>query len=156
MSAEKLPPCDSPRKEEIIQLETTVDHLTGEEIGLALDFLNEMPEVLDAIWIPAIGKKNRPCGILQTLCKPENEALVLQTVFRHTHSLGARRLSLERYILPRQTEKVEIGGKTAPAKIYQLEGISYARPECDFIREEARNSSLGAPAFRIMKKGNAE
>lgn len=140
------------RTETVIQLETMIDHLTGEELGLALDFLNAMPETLDAIWIPAIGKKNRPCGLLQTLCIPQFEEKVVAAIFRHTHSLGLRRLAIERYVLDRQIAMVEKNGKAINAKIYDIDGETFIRPENDFIKRAVAESGSGAPAFRILKK----
>lgn len=140
------------RLENVIQLETMVDHLTGEEAGLALDFLNAMSEVLDAVWLPGIGKKNRPCGILQALCRPEDEECVARAIFRHTHSLGVRRMPLQRYVLPRETGQLETGAGEIRAKFYDLDGSTWARPEADAIRELASQAQLGAPAFRIHKK----
>lgn len=76
------------RKETIIKLESTIDHLSGEEIGFALQVLNEMQEVLDASYFCGIGKKNRPCGKLEVLCARGNEELVISAIFRHTHTLA--------------------------------------------------------------------
>lgn len=138
--------------ENIVQLETMLDHLTGEEIGLALEFLNGMPEVLDAIWLPGIGKKNRPCGILQVICQPENEEIAVNAIFNHTHSLGVRRLPLQRYVLSRETGIGQQDGGNIKVKIYELDGQLWTRPEADSIRELVQNSGMGAPAFRIPKK----
>lgn len=140
------------RTESVVQLETVADHLTGEEIGLAIDFLNDMPEVLDAIWLPGIGKKNRPCGVLQVLCLPENEEIAVRAIFRHTHSLGVRRMPLQRYVLPRETGMLEKDGEPLAAKIYELDGRVWARPEADAIREKACERGMGAPAYRISEK----
>lgn len=137
--------------EEIVLLESNIDHLTGEEVGAALSSLNEMPCVLDAVWQPAFGKKNRPCGILSVICKPENESEAVRAFFRHTHTLGIRRHKTQRYVLGRRAAKMPDSG--APAKAYMLEGEEYLRPEADWIIGQARGKKIGAPALRIAKKG---
>ena len=49
-----------------------------------------MPEVLDVLWLPGVGKKNRPCGLLRVLCLPPQQECVTRAVLRHTHTLGLR------------------------------------------------------------------
>lgn len=140
--------------EEIVLLESNIDHLTGEEVGAALASLNEMPCVLDAAWLHALGKKNRPCGILSVVCKPENEGDAVREFFRHTHTLGIRRQKMQRYVLKRRAARMP--GSGAPAKAYLFEGVEYLRPEADWIMREAREKNLGAPALRIAKTRSDE
>ena len=146
------------RKEIIILLETAVDHLSGEELGNAITLLNDMPETLDAIYIPAIGKKNRPTGLMQILCRPESEKTVARAVFRHTHTLGLRRQEIERYILERRPATAEIAGEAVPAKIHLVEGREYIRPEADAVSKLADRLGIGAPGLRFLnpdhKNGN--
>lgn len=141
--------------EKIIVLETTADHITGEEAGDALERLNSMPEVLDAVYIPALGKKNRPCGIMQVLCRPEHEEAAVRALFRHTHALGIRRQDMDRYILPRHEGIASVHGRDLRAKIHELENRSYARPEADELSRLSRETGLGMPALRFeLNNGN--
>lgn len=135
--------------EKIIILETVLDHLTGEELGTAIEKLNGMPEILDAIFLTGIGKKNRPAGLLQVLCRPEHESETKDAVFRHTHALGLRRSETERYVLPRHAGKMETHGETVATKIHEIENRQYARPEADAISNLADRLNLGAPALRF-------
>lgn len=139
------------RKEKIVMLETVFDHLTGEEIGQALEALNALPQILDAAVFPGIGKKNRPAWLMQVLCRPEQEDEAVSAMFRHTHSLGIRRLEMERYVLPRCAETVEREGRRLAAKGYVLENAEYVRPEADAVKDFCASRGIGAPAFRFGK-----
>lgn len=138
-------------RETIVKLETSIDHLTAEEIGAALRILNAMPETLDASYFSGIGKKNRPCGKLEVLCRKGNEELVAMAVFRHTHTLGLRLMEIERLVLDRETARTVIGGQKVDAKIYTLEGTRYQRPEAADLARLAEEQGLGMPALRIGK-----
>lgn len=138
-------------RETIIKLETNVDHLTAEEIGAALQNLNDMPEALDASYFSGIGKKNRPCGKLEVLCRKGDEELVAQAVFRHTHTLGLRLMEIERLVLDRASAMTIIDGQKASAKVYTLEGVRYQRPEAAELARLAEERGLGMPALRIGK-----
>lgn len=136
-------------RETVIQLECHLDHLSGEELGQAITALSVIPEVLDTLWLSGIGKKNRPVGLLRVLCLPQDEDAVSQAVFRHTHTLGLRRQSLERQVLPREATTVTVAGHTLAGKGYSLEGRHYQRAEADAIAGAAAELSLGAPALRF-------
>lgn len=140
------------KRETIIKFETALDHLTGEEAGLAITALNDMPEVLDAIYLTGIGKKNRPCCLLQVLCHNTEEEIVAKAIFRHTHTLGLRRMEVERMVLPRFACGAEIDGEKIPAKAYELENRIYLRPEADAIQVLSAKLAIGAPALRINQK----
>lgn len=137
------------RKETVIVLETALDHLTGEELGNALSVLNGAANVLDALFLPGIGKKNRPSGLLQVLCWPEHEADVTAEIFRQTHALGIRRAQTERYVLPREAAEASVCDSKVPAKVHELEGARYERPEADSLAALARGRHLGMPALRF-------
>lgn len=141
-------------REPVVQLETHLDHLSGEELGLALTALCAMDCILDALWLPGIGKKNRPAGLLRVLCRTDDEAAAATAVFRHTHTLGLRRQTLERTVLPRAATTVLLDGEPVAAKEYGLEGRTYVRPEADALRDLAMRRGVGAPALRFGGEGD--
>lgn len=138
--------------EKITVFECSIDHLTGEEIGHALEALSNMPEILDVICLTGIGKKNRPAVLLQALCRPEQETSVRDAIFRHTHTLGLRQRTTLRHVLPRSKETMQIGEEIVAAKGHMLENETYLRAEADEIKRIARKHGKGAPAFRFPKR----
>ena len=140
------------KKETIIQLETALDHLSGEEIGSAIKALSSSDIILDVIYLTGIGKKNRPCGLLQALCAPRDEDRAAAEIFRHTHTLGLRIQRIERIIVERWETVEDVGGEKIRAKGYALEDKTYIRPEADEIERLAARASVGAPAFRFVKE----
>lgn len=136
-------------REQVLQLETHLDHLSGEELGMALTALAASPEVLDVLWLPGIGKKNRPAGLLRVLCRPEDEEGVSLGVLRHTHSLGLRRQCLERLVLPREAAELIDAGERLEAKAYILEGRRYVHAEAEAVKSASARLGVGAPALRF-------
>ncbi len=136
-------------REQVLQLETHLDHLSGEELGMALTALAASPEVLDVLWLPGIGKKNRPAGLLRVLCRPEDEEGASLGVLRHTHSLGLRRQCLERLVLPREAAELIDAGERLEAKAYILEGRRYVRAEAEAVKSASARLGVGAPALRF-------
>ena len=145
-------PTDAQRcggREEVCQLECHLDHLSGEELGAAIDALAAAPAVLDVLWLAGTGKKNRPSGALRVLCAPAAQEEALRLVFRHTHSLGVRIQRLKRAVLPRTADTALCDGERMPAKCYELEGRPYVRPEADALVRHAAGQGLGMPALRF-------
>ena len=134
--------------EAVVQFESHIDHLNGEDLGTALSALSAMPEVLDVLWLPGVGKKNRPAGLLRVLCLPGQRQCVAGAVLRHTHTLGLRVQTLERLVAPRRATTAEVAGQQLPAKEYEIEGQTYIRPESDALEATARQRGLGVPALR--------
>ena len=134
--------------ESVVQFESHIDHLNGEDLGMALTALCAMPEVLDVLWLPGVGKKNRPAGLLRVLCLPGQRQCVADAVLRHTHTLGLRVQTLERIVAPRHAATAEVAGQQLPAKEYVIEGQTYIRPEADALEAAARQRGIGVPALR--------
>ena len=139
--------------ESVFQFESHIDHLNGEDLGMALTALSAMPEVLDVLWLPGVGKKNRPAGLLRVLCLPEHRHSVADAVLRHTHTLGLRVQCLERMVAPRHAATATVAGQQLPAKEYEIEGQPYIRPEADALEAAARHLGVGVPALRNAKRG---
>ncbi len=142
-------------EESITQLESHLDHLTGEELGAAITSLSAMSEVVDVLWLSGTGKKNRPAGLLRVLCLPQHAQAVRAAFFTHTHTLGVRMQHISRWILPRQAAIMPLDAKSnesVPAKAYVLDGETWLRPECDDLSVRAREQHCGLPALRIAKK----
>ncbi len=140
--------------ETIVQFETNVDHITGEEAGAALDALSRDERVLDALWLTGIGKKNRPTGLLRVLCHPEDREEVLRLILRHTHTLGVRVQEIRRFVAPRARGLAELSDQSGvEAKLYHVDGIWHARPESDEVVRRAEETGVGAPALRFARVG---
>ena len=140
--------------EAVVQFESHIDHLNGEDLGMALTALSSMPEVLDVLWLPGVGKKNRPAGLLRVLCLPGQRPEVAEAVLRHTHTLGLRVQTLERIVAPRHAAVAEVAGQQLPAKEYVIEGQTYLRPEADALEAAARQRGVGVPALRNVRGNN--
>lgn len=139
-------------QENVLQLESHVDHLNGEDLGAALGELAAMPEVLDVLWLPGVGKKNRPSGLLRVLCLPEFRDVAVAAVLRHTHTLGLRVQTLGRIVVGRQAARMRLAGEDLEAKAYVLEGRRCLRPEADALRRAAQKLGVGIPALRYARR----
>lgn len=135
-------------QEPVLQIETHIDHLSGEDLGAALSALSGMGEVLDVLWLPGVGKKNRPAGLLRVLCLPAQQEGVTRAVLRYTHTLGLRLQVLNRLVVPRKPAQAHIAGEALAAKAYEVDGIFYLRPEADALEGAARRLGVGVPALR--------
>lgn len=134
-------------RERVTVLESHMDHLSGEDLGAALEALAAMPQALDVLWLPGVGKKNRPAGSLRVLCLPEHADAVCAAVFRHTHTLGLRCHTLQRRALPREECTLDTECGPLRAKRYTLGGREYVRPESDDLRAAAARCGVGVPGL---------
>ena len=89
----------------VCQLACNLDDMTPEALGFAQERLWEAG-ALD-VYTTSIGmKKSRPGVLLTCLCRPEDVGNMTDLLFRHTSTLGVRRLGLTRSVLPRRFQTV--------------------------------------------------
>jgi hypothetical protein len=125
--------------ETLVQVETTVDDVTGELLG-------ELPGMLlgagalDAWITPVTGKKGRPAHVVTALCRPGRSGPVQARLLAETGSLGARRHDVQRQALPRRETEVTVHGHRIRVKI----GPHRAKPEHDDVAAAARATGLPA------------
>jgi len=86
---------------EIVQLETTVDDVTGEVVGRTLEVLLR-GGARDALAIPAVGKKGRPAHIIQVICDRHKAEDLSALLMSETGTLGVRVLHLGRHLASRE------------------------------------------------------
>ena len=139
--------------ETVVQLESNVDHLTGEDIGFGFEALMQAG-ALDVLYLPGIMKKNRPGGVLRVLCAQDNADSVQEAFFRHTHTLGIRRSCVERVVLQRQASTMRAPFGDVESKVYSLDGEKLEKPEYEALAAFARKTGRSMPELRAMLFGD--
>ena len=95
-------------------LETNLDDVSGEMIGHCIAQLWDAG-ALDVYTTAIQMKKNRPGVKLSILCRVEKIAALEAIVFRETGTLGIRRWSAARHVLPREIRQVATAGARSTA-----------------------------------------
>ena len=129
-------------------LETNLDDVTGELLGHVIA-RSLQAGALDAWATPAVMKKGRPAHVLHLLAHPQDIDMLQELLFVETGTLGVRRYTVDRKVLPRRFETVEIDGVPVSVK----HGPHGAKPEHDDLVAAA--DRLGLPlrsvAERVMR-----
>ncbi len=86
--------------EEIAELETDVDDISGEILGNFIKIM-EKENILDIQVIPALTKKNRPSHVIKILCKPDNVFDIIEKMIEELGTLGVRFHIIERVCIDR-------------------------------------------------------
>ena len=121
----------SRNSDRVAQIAFEVDDQTPEDLAVALDHLRAHPSVLDALQVPAFGKKGRLTAHIQILAEPEQVDSVFEVCFRETATLGLRWQVLDRRILPRSHATVDVGGRSIRVKVAERPSAPTAKAEND-------------------------
>ena len=128
-------------QDEIVIIETNIDDVSGEIIGNALDKI--LKHALDVTAIQCIGKKGRPCVILQVLAKLEDVEKVAKIVMEETGSLGVRILPVRRIIARRiiKEHNIEIFGRKYTIRV-KYSSPSIFKPEFEDVKRIAEDLNI--------------
>ena len=143
-----------PGYESVAVLETNLDHLTGEEIGLMADRMRGN-DVLDVWLTPIYMKKGRPATLLSVLVVAAEAPRLAERIIAETGTLGVRIVPAERRTMLRDVTEIETTLGTARFKVaYLPDGTRTLRVESD----EARRLSAvhGIPADMISRMLESE
>ena len=110
--------------EELVELATNLDDVTGEQLGHALEALLAAG-ALDAWAVPIVMKKGRPAHTLTVLCQPGDVTRFADLAARLTGTLGLRARTVVRTALERHISTVGIDGQTITVK----HGPHHSKPE---------------------------
>ncbi|MDO9508480.1 MAG: ATP-dependent sacrificial sulfur transferase LarE [Thermovirgaceae bacterium] len=124
-----------PAPEKVFQVEATIDDMTGEEMGRAIERIRE--KALEANIIQGQGKKGRPAWILQALASEATLQNVLRLFLEETSSLGVRFWPIQRIVMERKTETRTVLFDGRPhsfrVKVSRLGDLIKEKPESDDV-----------------------
>lgn len=96
--------------DEIIQIDTTIDDQSGEELGYIMSLLLE-EGALDVHYTPVYTKKNRPATHLTLLIQEGDLERFTAILFEQTSTIGFRYQNVQRKVMTRtfQTQQMSLG-----------------------------------------------
>ncbi|MDO9555970.1 MAG: nickel pincer cofactor biosynthesis protein LarC [Coriobacteriia bacterium] len=135
----------------VVVLESTIDHLSGEQLAYAADRLRETA-ALDVWMTPVVMKKGRPAVVLSALARPEDSSTVAHAFLAQTGTLGVRILPADRVIAPRRELTLETSMGPVRFKISDAPGaIPRVRAESDDCARLARERDMAvAEVARVL------
>lgn len=129
---------DSQRSDTIVCLECDIDDCTGEALGQVIDTLLSAG-AREAHYLPLVTKKGRPGWQLQVICTEAERPALETLIFEETTTIGIRRSTMERTILPRRRCTVETPYGSLAAKAVTLpSGRERIYPEHSSVAEAAK------------------
>lgn len=132
----------------IYKLETNIDDCTGEILGYLMERLFECG-ARDVFYTPVYMKKNRPAFQLTIICDKEQVKILEDIIFQETTTIGIRRIRMERRILERETEAVDLSiGKLEVKKCILPNGEVRMYPEYEAAAKLARN--MEKPLWEVL------
>lgn len=133
----------------IWKLECNVDDAPAEELGYCMDKLFAAG-ARDVHFIPCMMKKNRPGTMISVICSKEQIPTMEDILFHETTTIGIRRCSMERTVLPRKLRSIETAYGSLQVKECTLpDGTIRLYPEYDSMRELAEKT--GKSMLEIRK-----
>jgi uncharacterized protein (TIGR00299 family) protein len=125
-------------------LETNLDDITGETLGYVITRALEAG-ALDAWVTPAVMKKGRPAHVLHVLAASPDSRALERLIFTETGTLGIRRATVTRAILPRHTTTIDLDG--VPIRLKH--GPNGTKPEHEDLAAAA--ARLGLPLRAVAQ-----
>ena len=125
--------------DEVTVLETNLDDCSGEMLGAAMEILLK-EGALDVFYSPIQMKKNRPAWKLTVLARPEDTEKMEACIFRHTTTIGIRKRTEQRSIMPREKHTVQTPFGEMQVKRVQLFDETRDYPEYESAAALAREN----------------
>ena len=141
--------------DEILELRCNLDDITGEEIGFCTEALFRAG-ARDVFTTPVGMKKNRPGILLTVISDREHREQVVQTLFRHTTTLGIRETSCRRYVLKREEETVQTPLGEIRYKQSSGYGVSRRKAEYDDLAAIAEKTGLSFRELKVLAERLAD
>ena len=124
-------------------LETNVDDVSGEMLGVAVERLID-GGALDVTVVPGITKKGRPTNLITVMCEAGSADALLKMLMDETGTLGVRTRIARRVVASRQTGTADVllDGRNFTVR-YKTHGVSgNLKIEADDIRRISAAAGL--------------
>lgn len=133
----------------IVCIETNLDDLIPEHFEYLMERLFA-DGALDVSVQTLQMKKNRPGFLLRVLAKPQDRALLAQTLFAESTALGVRFIEMDRLLLQRETVAVA----TPYGKIRIKKAITQNGVECSAEYEDCKRAArkFGVPLRQVVRE----
>lgn len=131
----------APLQEKICELSCNVDDMTAEAVGFAMERLFE-EGALDVYTIPIGMKKSRPGILIHVMCREADKEKMIQTIFRHTTTIGIRESGLSRHVLDRQIETLDTPYGSVRYKVSSGYGTERRKYEYDDLARIAKEKGI--------------
>ncbi len=138
-----------PAPEKVVVLECEIDDQTGEDLAHAVDHLRAHAGVLDVVQAPAFGKKGRMMTQLRVLARPGARDDVIARIFEETATIGVRHWLVDRDVLPRTVDTLDVDGRPVRFKIVERPGGRTVKAEADDLAGVAGSASRSQLRRRV-------
>lgn len=143
------PGFDPQEIDEVILLSCHVDNKSSEDLGYLMQLLFQAGAA-DVTYTPILMKKNRPGQLLTIVAPLEREATLVDLIFRHGGTIGIRRERIERHVMRRSQQTLEVAGLTVRLKKVQWQSIERIYPEPDDLAALANHLHITLDEARLM------
>ena len=143
----------SEKPEQILEYTCNLDDISAERIGFALEQLFAAGAV-EAYTIPVTMKKSRPGNLLCVMCREKDKQKILETIFKHTTTLGVRENISNRYFLERNIETINT--EFGEVHIKRAEGYGIKRQKIEYEDLAAISRKTGLSIDEIQNKINIQ
>lgn len=127
---------------EICELRCNVDDMTAEAVGFAMERLFDAG-ALDVYTVPIGMKKSRSGVLLCVMCRAADRQKMVETLFRHTATIGIRESTLRRYVLDRRIDTPDTPYGPVRRKVSSGYGTKREKYEYEDIARIAREKGVG-------------
>lgn len=115
-------------------LQCNIDDMTAEMLGVVMDTLMEAG-AMDVHFTPILMKKNRPATCLSLLCAAQDEGRFTDLIFRHTTTLGVKRIPVDKAVLETRFERQDTPLGPVTFKQVRCDGaVVRSKPELEDCR----------------------
>ena len=138
--------------DEIINITTNIDNMTGEELGTLYEKLIKH-NAKDVAFIPAFMKKNRPAYVVNIMCDYKHKEEIIYTLFKYSKTIGMRVETVNRVVMERKIVEKEVLGEKVRLKEAVYKDIKRLSPEYEDIKNIADKKNISID--EVLKKFRA-
>lgn len=127
--------------EQVVEFTCNLDDISAERISFAMEQLFAAGAI-EVYTVPVTMKKSRPGNLLCVMCMESDREKILQTIFKHTTTLGIRENISNRYFLDRHIETLQTEFGPVRVKCAQGYGVKRRKFEYEDLAKIAREKGM--------------
>ena len=140
--------------EQVVEFTCNLDDISAERIAFATEQLFAAGAI-EVYTIPVTMKKSRPANLLCVMCLESKKEIILQTIFKHTTTLGIRENISRRYFLDRHIETLKTEFGDVRIKVSQGYGVTRRKFEYEDLAKIARDTGMSIEEITERLSGQA-